>query len=241
MNTSNSTSTSFGSDQMDIENHSPKLSGVAPKRRRIDKSSTSSEAKIQRMEDAMKKKLEKEQKEKARLKKREETLKKKSETAAAKKNKIVGAPSEDPKIRALQCDICFALFKNADKKKRHDHSHKDEPEVYCPMCNAPIKYKYNLKQHMNKCQPSQKEMEQGSMLAKAYPDYLRQLQEAAVNPSLPMPTLNGMPYRMDRYSFVTGFDMSLDVHLDVMLPKYPTDVFSEDEDALDDVNLFDEK
>lgn len=63
------------------------------------------------------------------------------------------------------------------------------------------------------------------MLAKAYPDYLRQLQEAAVNPSLPMPTLNGMPYRMDRYSFVTGFDMSLDVHLDVMLPKYPTDVF----------------
>lgn len=91
MNTSNSTSTSFGSDQMDIENHSPKLSGVAPKRRRIDKSSTSSEAKIQRMEDAMKKKLEKEQKEKARLKKREETLKKKSETAAAKKNKIVGA------------------------------------------------------------------------------------------------------------------------------------------------------
>lgn len=57
------------------------------------------------------------------------------------------------------------------------------------------------------------------MLSKVYPDFVRKLQEAAKNPVLPMPTLEGMPYEFTLKG-VVGFDTSLDITKDLMLAKY---------------------
>ncbi|CAI2339966.1 unnamed protein product [Caenorhabditis sp. 36 PRJEB53466] len=128
--------------------------------------------------------------------------------------------AKDPAVRVRQCQVCFTTFRTADKLKRHEISHSDETEAMCNFCNQPIKYKYNLKSHMLKCGKRLREANEENFLRTHYPEFMKRMDLSMKDLSLSLPTLEGMPYKMDKYGHITGFDPSLDVQLHEMLPSY---------------------
>uniref|UniRef100_A0A1I7UIH5 C2H2-type domain-containing protein n=2 Tax=Caenorhabditis tropicalis TaxID=1561998 RepID=A0A1I7UIH5_9PELO len=130
-----------------------------------------------------------------------------------------GEMSEDPNVFSRQCRICFKIFASRDKLRKHATAHQDEPEAYCGVCKAPIKYKYNLKLHLYKCLEDRRQAFDPKRLNEAYPGVLDQIELAARDLSVPFPTLEGLPYKMDKNGLVTGFDINLDIEMDKMAGK----------------------
>uniref|UniRef100_A0A1I7UIJ5 C2H2-type domain-containing protein n=1 Tax=Caenorhabditis tropicalis TaxID=1561998 RepID=A0A1I7UIJ5_9PELO len=130
-----------------------------------------------------------------------------------------GEMSEDRDIASRQCRICFKVFATRDKLRRHATAHQGDPETFCGVCKVPIKYKYNLKNHLYKCLESRRKDFEPSRLNAAYPGFLDDCQKAALDPTIPLPSLDKFPYKMDKNGLVSGYDANLDITLDLMAGK----------------------
>ncbi|CAP38328.1 Protein CBG21569 [Caenorhabditis briggsae] len=127
--------------------------------------------------------------------------------------------STDPAIARLQCKKCFACFKSKDKLRRHKRSHQQNAEVECNLCGAQIKYRYNLRQHLEKCVQKQVLQDELPLLEANYPDFVAKMNAAMEDPGLDLPPIPSC-FKMDKHGFVTGWDPNLKVDLAAVIPNY---------------------
>lgn len=117
------------------------------------------------------------------------------------------------------CHTCGRHHANQKKLEEHKHSHSDNVQAVCPMCFTEIKFKYNLKQHMTKCQERLKQKMGNKGVAEYYPEFAKAMKIAARDPGLDFPPL---PYGfvMLDDGVVVGHDPMLDVHTSLLLKSF---------------------
>ncbi|EGT53932.1 hypothetical protein CAEBREN_19383 [Caenorhabditis brenneri] len=128
-------------------------------------------------------------------------------------------PKSPVRVQKFICHTCGRHFISQKKLDDHKHSHTDNVQAICPMCNTEIKFKYNLRQHMTKCQERLKEKMGNQGVAEYYPEFAAAVKIAAEDPCLDLPPLP-KGFVMLENGLVVGHDPMLDVNTSLLLKSF---------------------
>ncbi|CAL2031679.1 unnamed protein product [Caenorhabditis brenneri] len=146
---------------------------------------------------------------------REEQEKRRRQAEEAERRR----PKSPVRVQKFICHTCGRHFISQKKLDDHKHSHTDNVQAICPMCNTEIKFKYNLRQHMTKCQERLKEKMGNQGIAEYYPEFAKSVKIAAEDPCLDLPPLP-KGFVMLENGLVVGHDPMLDVNTSLLLKSF---------------------